>query len=84
MKNLIQYSYEIQNSPEINMDSLTDKCFFILFIVSLTGKVQWYQKLLLEIKKRKGGGVWRAETKEGGGLGRRNNAWYMVKQSESS
>ena len=56
MKNLIQYSYEIQNSPEINMDSLTDKCFFILFIVSLTGKVQWYQKLLLEIKKRKGGG----------------------------
>lgn len=55
MKNLIQYSYEIQNSPEINMDSLTDKCFFILFIVSLTGKVQWYQKLLLEIKERKGG-----------------------------
>ena len=30
-ENLIQYSYEIQNSPEINMDSLTDKCFFILF-----------------------------------------------------
>lgn len=55
MKNLIQYSCKIQNSPEINMDSLTDKCFFILFIVSLTGKVQWYQKLLLEIKERKGG-----------------------------
>lgn len=75
MKNLIQYSYEIQNSPEINMDSLTDKCFFILFIVSLTGKVQWYQKLLLEIKKRKGGGFgeqkqrrvegWGAETMPG-------------------
>ena len=55
MKNLIQYSYEIQNSPEINMDSLTDKCFLFFFIVSLTGKVQWYQKLLLEIKERKGG-----------------------------
>lgn len=75
MKNLIQYSCKIQNSPEINMDSLTDKCFFILFIVSLTGKVQWYQKLLLEIKKRKGGGFgeqkqrrvegWGAETMPG-------------------
>lgn len=57
------------------MDSLTDKCFFILFIVSLTGKVQWYQKLLLEIKERKGGGFgeqkqrrvegWGAETMPG-------------------
>ena len=65
MKNLIQYSYEIQNSPEINMDSLTDKCFFILFIVSLTGNVQWYQKLLLEIKERKGG--WGLESRNKGG-----------------
>lgn len=82
MKNLIQYSYEIQNSPEINMDSLTDKCFFILFIVSLTGKVQWYQKLLLEIKERKGGfGEQKQRRVE---VGRRNNAWHMVKQSESS